>query len=113
VSDITAQRIACARILSLSLCLCVGSGLPLSTSEGCKWGEDPTLSQLAKGQSKAGHRILKDILGDANVSELNTHFVDLMREFAEAKRVEEAALVGSWWAEISACFGMEKMVLVL
>ena len=35
-------------------------------------------------------------MGDANVSELNTQFADLMREFAEAKRVEEAALVGSW-----------------
>ena len=111
VDDIIAQGISSTRIIAMSLCLFLGCVVPLSKCAGCKWGEDSTLSPPAREKRKAGHRMLAEILLEGNLAELSAHFAMLMREFAEANRVEEAALVGSWWAEIYACFGMEKKAL--
>ena len=108
IEQVSSQNISCARCMSLSLCVVLGCVYPLSQTSACVWGEDPSLSDAAKAKRKAGHRMLKDILADGDVSELSAHFADLMREFSDAKRVEEAALVGAWWAEISGCFGHDK-----
>ena len=112
ISDIMAHGVPSTRIISLSVCLCIGRVLPLSKTVSCKWAEDPYLSLVAREYRKAEMRTLKDVLKDGSAVEAATCFADLMRELAAVNRVEESSRVGSWWAEAQACFASDKKLLL-
>ena len=111
MKDMAAQGLTGARIVGLSLSLCLGKVMKPSACVGLKYGEDPSLGELAKQARKATAKTLEKVLKSKDYSDVGAFFTGLMSKFAADSMVEESALIGAWWAETAGCFVGEKDLL--
>ena len=108
IKDMAEQGLSLIRIVCLSYSIVLGKVCSLSMVAGCKYGEDPALSDDAKKTRKAGKKMLSNIISEKNFPMANSYFSDLMRGFSTYNMSEESSLVGTWWAETVGCFQQEK-----
>ena len=112
-ADKLAQGLSGTRILILSAALELGR-VPSSGEVLGKLGYkgDPRLSDLAKQQRKAGMGTLSKILdsGSGLRRELQSHFGGLIRDYTEAKRIEEASSITQWWSETQTVSGDDAVL---
>ena len=111
MKDMAAQGLTGARIIGLSLSLCLGKVMKPSACVGLKYGEDPSLGELAKQARKATAKTLEKVLKSKDYTDVGAFFTGLMSKFAADSMVEESALIGAWWAETAGCFVGEKDLL--
>ena len=111
MKDMAAQGLTGARIIGLSLSICLGKVMKPSACVGLKYGEDPALGELAKQARKASAKTLEKVLKTKDYSDVGAFFSGLMSKYAADSMVEESALIGAWWAETAGCFGGDKELL--
>ena len=111
VKDMTAQGLTCARIINLSLSITLGKVFKSGADVGMKYGGDPAHAQPVKDARKAKSKMLSTIISGKNFVEAASYFSNLMQRYAADSLIEEAALLGSWWAETAGCFAADKELL--
>ena len=114
--DKLAHGFSGTRILVLSAALELGRMPAVGEVLGLfYYGSDPRITDLVKRQRKAGISTLSMILAAKSSGvrlELNSHYMNLVREFTDYGLIEEATRITQFWAETQA-ISADDMVLVL
>ena len=102
-SDKEAQGLSGVRIVTLAAALELGKVPgPGEVAANFSFGSDPRTADVTKRRKKAGiqtmYTILCDTKGDVRLM-LNSHFVDVVREYSDRGMIQEASRITQFWAE--------------